>query len=63
LIAGLSLSEDNCLLARLLSTSITVSLILEGIGSCTWDGPQFGGSFWFAIHKKANRSIYHSAQN
>jgi hypothetical protein len=35
-----SLSEDSY--ARLLSASITVSLIGPEIGSCPWDGSQFG---------------------
>jgi hypothetical protein len=40
LAARWSLSEDSY--ARLLSVTITVSLIASGIGSCPWDGSQFG---------------------
>jgi hypothetical protein len=38
--AGWSLSEYSY--ARLLSTSITVSLIVSGVGACPWDRSQVG---------------------
>ena len=40
LVAGWSHSEDSHV--RLLYASITVSLIVSGIGACPWDGSQVG---------------------
>jgi hypothetical protein len=49
-----SLSEDSH--ARLLPTSIRVSLIVLGIGACPWDGSQIG--LLLVGHSLSLRSIF-----